>query len=334
MNSFAFFISPKTFKQIADFWPIAKILPASLLHPFLKNNLPFKVAHIKIHPSSKKEILGHFIITNILPEENNSLNENALLNKIISAAHIAQHLNAGIMGLDRYSAIAAEKGLPFDKGLKIPLTSGSAYNAWSIFEGIYRIVRNRKIDFARLSLAIIGATNSIGSLCARKFSEIFSRMIIYANEKEQLQDLKQSLNQLNPVEVIIEQDIHKTINDAEVVVVTTDIKNDSLELKEFKQNAVVCDGSCNMDILSKAGARQDITIFAGGLIKAPFGVDKRASLGLPQDIISASLAETMLLTLEEKLVDYSMGDNINLDQMEEIADIAARHGFEVFVPNF
>ena len=44
------------------------------------------------------------------------------------------------------------------------------------------------------------------------------------------------------------------------------------------------------------------------------------------------MAETMLLTLEEKFVTYSLGESINLDKLEEIADTAVRHGFEIWAP--
>jgi predicted amino acid dehydrogenase len=40
----------------------------------------------------------------------------------------------------------------------------------------------------------------------------------------------------------------------------------------------------------------------------------------------------MLLTLEGRYLNYSLGENINLDKLEDIADIAVRHGFEVFKP--
>ena len=53
---------------------------------------------------------------------------------------------------------------------------------------------------------------------------------------------------------------------------------------------------------------------------------------MPKDNIYACIAETMLLALEERFVNYSLGDNINLNQLEEIADIAAHYGFKVQLP--
>ena len=38
------------------------------------------------------------------------------------------------------------------------------------------------------------------------------------------------------------------------------------------------------------------------------------------------------MLLDGKIVSYSLGEDSNLDKLEEIADIAVQHGFEVWVP--
>ena len=63
-------------------------------------------------------------------------------------------------------------------------------------------------------------------------------------------------------------------------------------------------------------------------IPALFAVD----FGLPNGVVYASLAETILLALEERFVSYSLGEMVNIHKMEEIADIGARHGFQVWLP--
>lgn len=39
------------------------------------------------------------------------------------------------------------------------------------------------------------------------------------------------------------------------------------------------------------------------------------------------MAETMVLTLEGRFEDYSLGRGLNYERVEEIACLAARHGF-------
>ena len=43
----------------------------------------------------------------------------------------------------------------------------------------------------------------------------------------------------------------------------------------------------------------------------------------------ACMAETMLLALEGKMGDYSLGRDIKLEQVEEITRLAEKHGFKL-----
>ncbi|MBI5145540.1 MAG: hypothetical protein HZA27_05100, partial [Candidatus Omnitrophica bacterium] len=100
----------------------------------------------------------------------------------------------------------------------------------------------------------------------------------------------------------------------------------------LKPGAIICDASLPSIIAGKASLRPDTTLIKAGLVSLPYPGDLNLDLGLPKGIICACLAETMLLALDERFVDYSLGENINLDKMEEIADLATQYGFEIWVP--
>ena len=89
----------------------------------------------------------------------------------------------------------------------------------------------------------------------------------------------------------------------------------------------------NKSIIEKINKRNDISIIEAGLIRIPYPFTSGVHTGLPRMIVSAAMAETMLLTFEEKFISYSLGAEVNLDRPEEIADIAVQHGFEVWIPD-
>jgi predicted amino acid dehydrogenase len=153
-----------------------------------------------------------------------------------------------------------------------------------------------------------------------------------SDEKDKLSALKEAILHLNPIEVIIEDDISNAVKNADIVINATDSSEIEFEIEDLKPNATVCDISLSDSPFKKLKLRKDITFIRCGLVKLPYPVKLAINTGLPKGIILASLAETMLLTFEEKFVNYSLGDNINLDKLEEIADIATRYGFEVWVP--
>ena len=53
---------------------------------------------------------------------------------------------------------------------------------------------------------------------------------------------------------------------------------------------------------------------------------------MPTDITCAYLAETILLARERRLASFTLDESLNPDKLEEIADIATRHNFEVWQP--
>lgn len=333
MRTFAFVTHPTTIKQIRDFWPLTRIMPDFLINSFLKNTSSFKVSQIKqVRSTQGKEIKGYFITLPLLPQQLRESGEEFILDKVIAAGHIAERLGARILGLGGYLSVLVEKGLNVSGKLKIPVTSGGTFTAWSVIEAIYRMSKAKNIDLEKSILAVIGATSSIGSLCARELSDYVPKIIITASHRDKLEHLKESILYLNPIEVILEDDNRKAAKDADIIIYATDLAQVVINIEELKPHAIVCDVSVSKNIAGKVNRRRDITIINGSLIKLPFPVSFGINTGLPKDMVDASMAEAMLLTFEERFVNYSLGDNINLDKLEEIADIAVQYGFEIWVP--
>jgi predicted amino acid dehydrogenase len=330
---FAYVVSPRTIEQLKSLWPAVKIVPNFILKPYLKNTPCFKLAHIpKARSNHGKDIEGYIIACPFFAPQTKELDEGFIRAKIMASSQVASQLQAGILGLDGYTARLVEKNINLLRHLKISVTTGSTLTAWSVIEAIYRTCKSKNISLLESTLAVIGATGSVGSLCARKLAEYVPKIILNGEYSDKLTRLKESIQHLNPIEVLIEEDVHKMLKDADIVVNANDLPGTALNPEEFKPKAIVCDVSLSRNIISKAHQRQDITVIEAGLIKFPYPMALRINWGLPKDIIPASLAETMLLAFEERLVSYSLGDNINLDKLEEIANIAVRHGLEVWVP--
>jgi len=318
MNTFALLVHPKNIQQIRDFCPITRIIPDFLITSCLKALPPFKV-HIR--SAQGKEIQGYLIACPLLPKQIAELSQDLVLNKIISAGQIAERLNASILGLVGFSSMAMDKEREITKNLKIPVTCGSALTAWSVFEAIYRMAKTKNIDLKESTLAVIRATDTVGSLCARKLSEYLNKIIITDRHPDKLARLKEAIKQLSPIEITIEDDIHKAVKNADIVIIT-EIPEVPLDINEFKPNAIVCDLSGSKAMARKINQSHKAHFIKGGLIKLPY----------PANIVTASIAEAMLLTFAERFVSYSLGENINLDKLEEIANLAVKHGFEVWVP--
>lgn len=326
MKSFAFISCPKTIAQLKNHFPALKMLPDFILKLHLEKCHPFKVSRIKaIRSTQGKVIQGYFIICPLLGLPRSK--EDSILKRVTEALHFAERLGVNTLGLDNHSAIISrDKEYILANSLRVPFTNGSTLSAWSIIEAIYRTSKMRKIDLRKSKVAIIEASSTIGKLCARRMADFAESLILYDEDTSALEELRESILKLNSIEVIIEEDISKALAGSDIVITDSHFLKMQGGLEGLKPDAVVY----SIGELGKASISN--MIIRGGLIRLAYPAELNLNSGLPKGIVSAALAETMLLTFEERFTNYSVGDNINPDKLEEIADIAVQHGFEVWVP--
>jgi fatty aldehyde-generating acyl-ACP reductase len=333
MNSFAFIVQPITIQQIKKIWPAIRVFPDFIVKPSLKNIPAFKVSHIKqVRSAQRKEIEGFFVACPLTPRYILEPNQEFVLQKIISTAHFAEKLGVKILGLSRYAAIVTDNGVKLAGNIHIPVTTGSTFTAWSVFEAIYRATKMRQIDLAKSILAVIDADSSIGQLCLNKLCEHIPEVIITGKDKVKLEKIRASMQELYHSSVSIDEDVRHAAKTATVLVNASSAFVATFDIQDLKPGVLACDVSLLRNIASKADSRKDITVIDGDVIKMKYPIELGVDTGLPKDMVYAAMAETMLLTFEEKFVDYSQGDSVNPDKLEEIADLAVQHGFEVWVP--
>ena len=333
MNSFAFIVHPITIQQIKKIWPAIRVFPDFIVKPSLKNIPAFKVSHIKqVRSAQRKEIEGFFVACPLTPRYILEPNQDFVLQKIVSTAHFAEKLGAKILGLSRYAAIVTDNGTKLSGKIQIPVTTGSTFTAWSVFEAIYRTTKMRHIDLSKLTLAVIDADSSIGQLCLNKLCEHVPEVIITGKDKLKLEKIRSSIQELYHSHLSIYEDVRQAAKAATLLVNASSAFVASFDVQDLRPGALACDVSLLRNIASKADSRKDITVIDGDVIKMKYPTELGVDTGLPKDMVYAAMAETMLLTFEEKFVDYSQGNSINPDKLEEIADLAVQHGFEVWVP--
>jgi fatty aldehyde-generating acyl-ACP reductase len=98
----------------------------------------------------------------------------------------------------------------------------------------------------------------------------------------------------------------------------------------LKPGAVVCDVARPRDVSRRvAEQRDDVLVIEGGMVEVPGNVDFHFDFGFPPGKSYACMAETMVLALEGRYEDYTIGKNISIEQALEIGEMAARHGFKL-----
>jgi predicted amino acid dehydrogenase len=333
VNSFAFIVHPITIQQIKKIWPAIRVFPDFIVKPNLKNIPAFKVSHIKkVRSVQRKEIEGFFVACPLTPRYILEPNQDFVLKKIISTARFAEKLGAKILGLSRYAAIVTDNGAKLSGNIEIPVTTGSTFTAWSVFEVIYKTAKMRHIDLTQSTLAVIDADTPIGQLCLNKLAEYIPEIIITGKNKARLEKIRESMHELYHSVISIHEHARQAAGSASILINASSSFVADFDIQDLRPGTLACDVSMLKNIASKAESRKDIAVIDGDVIKLKYALELGVDTGLPRDMVYAAMAETMLLTFEEMFVDYSLGNQVNPDKLEEIANLAVQHGFEVWVP--
>ena len=93
---------------------------------------------------------------------------------------------------------------------------------------------------------------------------------------------------------------------------------------------MVCDVARPPDIdEADARNRPDILVCESGEILLPDGAELTYDIGLPDGLVYACLAETILLTLEGKFESFTVGRQLSKEKVLEIDRISHKHGLEL-----
>ena len=104
-----------------------------------------------------------------------------------------------------------------------------------------------------------------------------------------------------------------------------------LELPQhLRPGAIVCDVARPRDVSTRvAKERPDVLVIEGGVISVPGDVKFNFNFGFPPKTAYACMSETIMLALENRPESYTLGKDVSVEQVEEMAALAVKHGFKL-----
>ncbi|MFP4660633.1 MAG: shikimate dehydrogenase [Halanaerobiales bacterium] len=330
MKKFAFIIHPLELKDFYRKFSWADKLPDSVLEHFIRMIPPIKASHITgIKSLTGKEIEGFFLGVTYTSKQMLTLPTDKVLKKIIKAGKKAKELGADIVGLGAFTSVVGDKGITIAKELDIPVTTGNSYTVATAIEGTKLAADKMGHKLKESTITIIGATGSIGRAVSLILSMDVKQINLVARNTDKLQVLKKDIERLNPaVEVVYTTDVGKVIQQSELIISASGAVESLIDPAHLQPGAVVCDVARPRDVAVKVGKeRDDVLVIEGGIVKVPGPVNFNFNFGYPSGTAYACMAETMMLTLEERFEDYSLGPVIEIDKVRETLAMAGKHGF-------
>jgi predicted amino acid dehydrogenase len=279
--------------------------------------------------STGREVKGWFVACPLTPQRMMSLPPKIVYRKIIQTGRLAERLGAQILGLGAFTSVVGDGGITVSQNLNIPVTTGDSYTIAVAVKAIEQAAFQMGIPLDQSTTAVVGATGSIGSLCAELLAGRVKEMILIGRNAGRLQEIKNRVEAAGALSVQATTDINE-LTKAHLIITVTSAIEQIIEPKHLRRGAVICDVARPRDVSRQVvEERNDILVIEGGMVEVPGTVDFGFNFGFPPKMAYACMAETIALALEGRFESFTLGKDIQLSQVDTIDKIADRHGFKL-----
>lgn len=344
VNRFAFVIHPLSQQYLTKTPPldwIANVSPPTVMNlvekavaytpPFIYS----KVSGIKSPTGDEAE--GWLITVGGTPKEIMAHGPEFTYSRLLAAAKLAKKLGAQIMGLGAFTKVVGDAGITVAKRAPLPITTGNSYSAsgalWAAHDAAKKVGRVSIGKSGKMAgkAMVVGATGAIGSVCARLLAKAVDEIYMVAPEAAKLLALKESIELETPGAIVhVSATTDRDLSEMDMVVTATSGAGKRiLDIMQVKPGCVITDVARPLDIPAEDVAkRPDVLVIESGEIQLPGDV-RMKDIGLPRGIAYACLAETIVLALEARFENFTLGRNIEWEKVREIYKLGLKHGMEL-----
>lgn len=333
IHKFAFVIHPLTTDHIYKDTRLsfARYFPQRLVEWLAAFAPPLYLSRIRgiRSQTTGQEIEGILLTLGATPREMLRRSPAFTYRRLIRAARLAERMGARIMGLGAFTSVVGDAGITVAQKSEIGITSGNSLTVAATLASARHAVLLMGGRIDQGCAMVIGATGSIGSVCARLLAQAIGNVVLVAPRPERLLALKQQIEQETPgAQVVAATRPEAYLGAVDLIVTTTSaLTGKIINIDRLKPGAVVCDVARPPDVQAEDAARRpDVLVIESGEIVLPGNPDFGFDIGLPPGIAYACLAETALLTMEGRFEDYTLGREIKLEQVKEIYHLMQKHG--------
>jgi len=333
MDTFAFIIHPIDPKRdVSRKYPLlGKIFSEKQINFFSTFFPPVYISEIEgiTSAATGKEIKGWFIACPFTPKRMLELPEKQVYRKIIQTGRLAERLGAGILGLGAFTSVVGDAGVTIARELDVPVTTGDSYTVSLAVEAVTKAADIMEIPLTGATAAVVGATGAIGKVCAELLADEVGELYLIGRRREALEALREHWQPTSRARLHVSTSM-EVLRHAQLILTVTSAIHDIIQPEHLRPGAVVCDVARPRDVSAMVAAvRNDILVIDGGMVDVPGPVDFHFNFGFPPGKSYACMAETMALALEGRFEDYTLGKDLTRARVEEIAQIAQKHGFRL-----
>ncbi len=332
---FAFVLHPLAVADFARKYPLLRLAPPRALE-WVARFVPAVVAsHITgIRSPAGATAEGWFIGLPLTTRVLLASDPEFVYRRLVQCGRLAQRLGAGILGLGAFTKVVGDAGATVAERLPIAVTTGNSYTAATAVEGALLAAGRMEIDLPRAHALVVGATGAVGAVCSQLLAPHVGALTLAARTLERLEALADRLRAARGAgtspEVQVTTDVRRAVAEAELILTVSSAADVLIQPEDLRPGSVVCDVARPRNVSRLVYQRRDdVLVIDGGVIEVPGEVQFGLDFGFPPRTCEACMAETMVLALEGRYEDYTVGREITLERVGEIASLARRHGFRL-----
>ncbi|MBL8040557.1 MAG: shikimate dehydrogenase, partial [Chthonomonas sp.] len=222
------------------------------------------------------------------------------------------------------TSVVGDGGITIAKRSNIAVTTGNSYTVATAIEGALEAARLLEVVPGESTLAVVGATGSIGKTCARVLSKSFRETVLIGRDLTRTQSVADEISGSRATTDVGE------LSSADVVITVTSSDVEIIQPQHLKRGAIVVDVARPRDVSTRvATERPDVLVIEGGVVSVPGDVDFGITFGFPPKTAYACMSETMMLALEDRAESFTLGKDVSVEQVEETVRLANKHGFKL-----
>ena len=336
---FCFVIHPTSLEDVVRYEPGAAGKGRPLIEKIMQWMPPYAAVHVTgVRTPDGRETEGWFVAAPFMPEQMLSESRERVYEKILGAIRIGADLGAEIAGLGAFSGVVGDAGVTIAARAPIPVTTGNSLTIAAGVKSLLRGAQEMDVDVSRATAVVIGATGSIGSACVELIAPHVEHVVLVARNLTRLNNLRQELEPRVRCSLSVETDVRAAVPRGGLILTAATSTQELIEPQDLQTGAVVCELSLPHDVGRRVAVeRPDVLVTEGGNIRLPgeprFNRVRESGrefdTGLAPGTALACMSETMVLALENRRENYTLGRGIDLAKVREIDALATRDGFEL-----
>jgi predicted amino acid dehydrogenase len=341
-SRFSFVIHPLSTEYFKNVQPLGHLTAVPGMTQVVEKAVayvpPFVYSHVTgIVSATGDEAEGWLITVGGTPKQMLAHPPEFTYSRLLEAADLSRRLGAQLMGLGAFTKVVGDAGVTVAKQAPLPVTTGNSYSAsgalWAAHEAVRRLgIAEVDEDGAlRGTAMVVGASGAIGAACARLLALASDELWLVSPETAKLLQLKQDIERDHPRAVVhVATDPSVALGRVDVIVTATSAAGHKvLDIMQVKPGCVITDVARPLDLSAEDVAkRPDVLVVESGEIELP-GEVRMKSIGLPDGVVYACLAETIVLALEGRYENFTVGRNLSWPKVKEIYRLGLKHGMRL-----